>query len=152
MGYRHEVLTTKVRMDLFELRSCSFILSLIPAVILALLDSWYVYNLSSIVLHAAQSAKFYGFFVLCISYLCIEHLHISPQNIYENGPLVSFRFFCLVCEDFLLMFRFLLNAGEFRVVRDNRVNRNTDNKVKPASPQCTMSTNEKMVSNVPEKG
>jgi hypothetical protein len=50
------------------------------------------------------------------------------------------------------MFRFLLNAGEFRVVRDNRVNRNTDNKVKPASPQCTMSTNEKMVSNVPEKG
>ncbi|XP_059456437.1 GBF-interacting protein 1-like [Corylus avellana] len=42
--------------------------------------------------------------------------------------------------------------GEFRVVRDNRVNRNTDNKVKPASPQCTVSTNEKVISNVPEKG
>lgn len=64
----------------------------------------------------------------------------------------GFCFFCLVCEDCLLMVRFFLNAGiKFRVVRDNRVNRNTENEVKPASPQCTMSTNEKVISNVPEK-
>lgn len=40
---------------------------------------------------------------------------------------------------------------KFRVVRDNRVNQNTDKEVKPASQHCTTSTNEKMISNLPEK-
>uniref|UniRef100_A0A2N9J0A7 GBF-interacting protein 1 N-terminal domain-containing protein n=1 Tax=Fagus sylvatica TaxID=28930 RepID=A0A2N9J0A7_FAGSY len=47
------------------------------------------------------------------------------------------------------------NSGpgiKFRVVRDNRVNRNTDREVKPASPQCTTSTNEQVISNLSEKG
>ncbi|XP_030969136.1 GBF-interacting protein 1-like isoform X2 [Quercus lobata] len=41
---------------------------------------------------------------------------------------------------------------KFRVVRDNRVNRNVDREVKPALPQCTTSTNEQVISNVSEKG
>jgi hypothetical protein len=46
-----------------------------------------------------------------------------------------------------------LNVGiKFGVVRDNRVNRNTDREVKPASPQCTTSTNEQVISNLSEKG
>ncbi|KAL6285415.1 hypothetical protein ACE6H2_009805 [Prunus campanulata] len=42
-------------------------------------------------------------------------------------------------------------SREFRVVRDNRVNRNINRETKPASPQCTTSTNEH-VSNISEKG
>lgn len=47
------------------------------------------------------------------------------------------------------------NAGpgiKFRIVRDNRVNRNTDNEVKPASSQSSISPNEKVIPNGPEKG
>lgn len=104
MGYRHEWSTNNQSekyqlvyseriMYLFELRSCSFILALIPTIILALLDSWYICNLSNIFLHVVQSAKLYSFFVLCISYLCIENIDIFPPNIYENGPLVLFLLF-----------------------------------------------------------
>ncbi|XP_041000190.1 GBF-interacting protein 1-like isoform X1 [Juglans microcarpa x Juglans regia] len=41
---------------------------------------------------------------------------------------------------------------KFRVVRDNRVNQNTDKEVKPVSPQHSRSTNEKAIPNVPAKG
>ncbi|KAM5579508.1 hypothetical protein ABKV19_009337 [Rosa sericea] len=43
-------------------------------------------------------------------------------------------------------------SREFRVVRDNRANQNMDGEIKPASPQCTTSTNEQVISNVFEKG
>nr|XP_011467415.1 PREDICTED: uncharacterized protein LOC101293990 isoform X2 [Fragaria vesca subsp. vesca] len=43
-------------------------------------------------------------------------------------------------------------SREFRVVRDNRANHNMDGETKPASPQCTTSTNEQVISNVSEKG
>ncbi|XP_041015322.1 uncharacterized protein LOC121258026 isoform X5 [Juglans microcarpa x Juglans regia] len=41
---------------------------------------------------------------------------------------------------------------KFCVVRDNRVNQNTEKEVKSSSPQCTRYTNEKAISNVPTKG
>ncbi|KAG2728715.1 hypothetical protein I3760_01G217500 [Carya illinoinensis] len=41
---------------------------------------------------------------------------------------------------------------KFCVVRDNRVNQNTEKEVKPTSPQRTRSTNEKVIPNVPTKG
>ncbi|KAK9281644.1 hypothetical protein L1049_004547 [Liquidambar formosana] len=43
-------------------------------------------------------------------------------------------------------------SREFRVVRDNRVNQNTNREVKPASQQCSTSANEQVISNVAEKG
>ncbi|KAJ0007147.1 hypothetical protein Pint_29056 [Pistacia integerrima] len=55
----------------------------------------------------------------------------------------------------LLMDRLLLDAGinrEFRVVRDNRVNRNTNKDVKSPPPQCSTSTDEKVTPNAAEKG
>ncbi|XP_031261821.1 GBF-interacting protein 1-like isoform X3 [Pistacia vera] len=41
---------------------------------------------------------------------------------------------------------------EFRVVRDNRVNRNTNKDVKSPPPQCSTSTDEKVTPNAAEKG
>ncbi|CBI35892.3 unnamed protein product, partial [Vitis vinifera] len=49
----------------------------------------------------------------------------------------------------------LLDAGigrEFRVVRDNRVNQNTNRDMKPVSPQLATSVNEQVISNISEKG
>ncbi|XP_050380260.1 uncharacterized protein LOC126797630 isoform X2 [Argentina anserina] len=43
-------------------------------------------------------------------------------------------------------------SREFRVVRDNRANNNSDGEIKPASPQCTTSTNEQVISTISEKG
>lgn len=53
------------------------------------------------------------------------------------------------------MVRILLDAGigrEFRVVRDNRVNQNTNRDMKPVSPQLATSANEQVISNISEKG
>lgn len=53
------------------------------------------------------------------------------------------------------MDRLLLDAGinrEFRVVRDNRVNRNTNKEMKSPPPQCSTSTDEKVAPNAAEKG
>lgn len=53
------------------------------------------------------------------------------------------------------MVRILLDAGigrEFRVVRDNRVNQNTNRDMKPVSPQLSTSANEQVISNISEKG
>lgn len=41
---------------------------------------------------------------------------------------------------------------EFRVVRDNRVNQNTNRDMKPVSPQLATSANEQVISNISEKG
>ncbi|XP_010654471.1 GBF-interacting protein 1-like isoform X5 [Vitis vinifera] len=41
---------------------------------------------------------------------------------------------------------------EFRVVRDNRVNQNTNRDMKPVSPQLATSVNEQVISNISEKG
>lgn len=43
-------------------------------------------------------------------------------------------------------------SREFRVVRDNRVNRNMSRDLKPASPQRATSGNEKVISSVSGKG
>ncbi|KAI4355495.1 hypothetical protein L6164_004261 [Bauhinia variegata] len=44
------------------------------------------------------------------------------------------------------------SSPEFRVVRDNRVNRNIHKEAKPSSLQCTTATNEQLVLNTSEKG
>ena len=53
------------------------------------------------------------------------------------------------------MVKILLETGisrEFRVVRDNRVNQNTNRDMKPVSPQLSTSAHEQVISNTSEKG